>query len=57
MRHPVLAFIVIWNLLFLGSNLWTGRTGLAAWAAFGAVLAATAWTAASSRDRLRERRR
>jgi hypothetical protein len=52
MKHPVLAFIVIWNLLFLGFNLWTGAgLGWVAFSTFGAVAAASAWTFEGSRDR------
>jgi hypothetical protein len=51
-RHPVLAFIVIWNLLFLGVNLWTGAgLGWVAFSTFGAVVAAGVWTLESGRDR------
>ncbi len=58
MRHPVLAFIVIWNLLFLGVNLWTGAgLGWVAWSAFGAVVAASVWTLVNSRDRARNEQR
>ena len=55
MRLPVLAFIVIWNLLFLGFNLWTGSGwGWVSWSAFGALVTASVWTLANSRDRARK---
>lgn len=52
MKHPVLALIVFWNLLFLGINLRNEASmGWVVWCAFGAVVAASVWTQERSRDR------